>query len=139
MFITYHRLSICNMDKKMVIYVRIKNNQKFQVGYTSNNESNTNKAFREQVKSNLTLKFYKQTMVPIRKVLRKENTCVISCLMFYENIKSIIFNVIGSVVYCIMDNYVCVDSLFLQQAKIYLVNKGFKNTTFNDISVIRIP
>ena len=33
------------------------------------------------------LKFDYKTMVPIRKVLRKEKTRVISLIMFFENIK----------------------------------------------------
>ena len=49
-----------------------------------------------------------------------------------------IFKVLSSVVYCIMDNYLCADYLCLHQAKLSLENKGFENTTFNDISVIGI-
>ena len=105
----------------------------------SNTVLNINKAFREKFDGNIVLVFDSKTMVPIIEVLRKDNTCVLSLIMLYDNIKNIISMVLRSVVYCIMDNYVCVDYLFLQQAKIYLVNKGFKNTTFNDISVIRIP
>ena len=38
-----------------------------------------------------------------------------------------------------MENDVCADYLFLQQAKLYCANKGFENTTFNNISIITIP
>ena len=50
-----------------------------------------------------------------------------------------IYYVLGSVVYCFTDNYPCINYLCLQQAKIYLENKVFENTTFNDISEIIIP
>ena len=50
-----------------------------------------------------------------------------------------IFKVLGSVVYCIMDNYVCADYLCLQKDKLSLENKGFENIRFNDISGIGIP
>ena len=58
--------------------------------------------------------------------------------MFYENVNIMIFKVLGSVVYC-MDNYLCADYLCLQKVKLYLANKGFKNTKFNDITGIDIP
>ena len=72
-------------------------------------------------------------MIPTRKVLRKDNTHVISLLMFYENIKKMIFMVLISVVYCIMDNYFCDDYLCCQRAKTHFENKIFENNTLNDI------
>ena len=77
-------------------------------------------------------------MVPIIKALKKYNTSVLSLMLFYENRKSIIFEVLASVAYCIMDNYLFVNSMCLHQAEIYLVHKGFENKTFNDISGIGI-
>ena len=50
-----------------------------------------------------------------------------------------IFNVLGSVIYFIMDNYLYFDYLCLQQGKIYLAHKGFENTISYDISGIGIP
>ena len=38
---------------------------------------NINKAFREQVESNIDFTFRSKTMIPIRKVLRKDNTFVL--------------------------------------------------------------
>ena len=64
--------------------------------------------------------FDKITMVYIRKLLKKDNNHVISLLMFYENIKSMILKVLGSVIYCIMENYLCVNYLRLHQVKVYL-------------------
>ena len=66
-------------------------------------------------------------MTPIRKVLRKENTRVLSLLVFYENIKNMIFKVLSSVVYYIIDKYVCVDYMCCPQPKlrVHFANKGF--------------
>ena len=63
---------------------------KFQVESMLNPVLNTNKAFREQVEINLNLTFDSKKMMPIRKMLRKQNTSVILLLMFYENIKNMI-------------------------------------------------
>ena len=59
--------------------------------------------------------------------------------MFYENRMNIIFKVLISVVYFIIDNYVCTDYLYCPQTKLNVSNKWFENTTYNDISVIGIP
>ena len=83
--------------------------------------------------------FDKPTMVSIRKVLKKYNTCVLAILILYDNKKKEISKVLGSVIYCTTDNYICVYHLCLYQDQLYLVHKGFKNKTFNDISVIGIP
>ena len=77
-------------------------------------------------------------MVNIRKVFNKDNTRVLELLMFHENRKTTIFKVLGSVIYCIMDNYICTDYLCLNKYKISLAHKVFDNTTFNDISGIGI-
>ena len=77
-------------------------------------------------------------MVPIRKVLRKENTYFLALLMFYDSMNTMILNVLGSVVYFIMDNYLCDDYTCLHKAKLYFSHKGFKKTTFNDNSQIGI-
>ena len=74
------------MDKNMVINEN-RNNQihPFQVRYMSNTGFNSNKAFREQDESNMDFKFDSKTMFSIRKLLRKDNICVISLTVFYEN------------------------------------------------------
>ena len=89
-----------------------------------NNELDINKAFKEQVKNNLAKSFSGTTMMPIKKVLKKENTCVLSLLMFYENRKNMILKVLSSIVYYIMEHYVCVDYLCCLQTKIDVTNKG---------------
>ena len=60
-------------------------------------------------------------------------------MMFDENRNNMIFKVLSSVVYCIIKNHVCADYLCCPQTKLHAENKGFKNTTYNDISGIGIP
>ena len=69
------------------------------------------------------MEFYKLMVFHIIKVLEKDNARVLSILMFDENIKSMIFNILGSFVYFIMYNYVCVNCLCLQKVKLSLVYK----------------
>ena len=47
-------------------------------------------------------------------------------MMFYENRKNMIFKVLSSVVYCIINNYVYDDYLCCQKAKLKFSNKGLK-------------
>ena len=96
---------------------------------------------KEQVESYLANTFIYKIMTPIRKVLNKEKTCVLSLMMLYENRKSMIFKVLHSVVYCIMENYVCVEYLCCPKTKLHVhfSNKGFENTTYRDILGILIP
>ena len=56
-------------------------------------------------------------------MFKKDKTHVISLLVFYENRKTMIFKVLGSVIYCLMDNYICVDYLWLQQGLLYFPQK----------------
>ena len=46
----------------------------------------------------------------------------------------------SSIVYCIMDNYVCDDYLcFLKtRLRVTITGQGFENRTYNDVSVISI-
>ena len=76
-----------------------------------NTGSNINKAFTEKIEINMVLNFSYKIMTHIRKVLKKENTRVIPHLMFSDNINNMIFKVLISVVYCIIDNYLCADYL----------------------------
>ena len=96
-----------------------------------NPELNINKEFKEKVENNLERTFSSTTMTPIKRVLRKETTRVISLLMFHENRKNMMFKVFGSVFYGILDNYVFVHFLCCPQTKlhVYFSGKGFENTT----------
>ena len=78
-------------------------------------------------------------MLPIKMVLKKYNRRVLSHLMFYENINTTTFKVMGSLIYCIMVKYLCVYFQCLQKVLPSLVHKVFENTSLNDISGIFIP
>ena len=123
----YHPVPLCHGDNKMVMNEKEnKTNHQFQVGYMLNPGLNTNREFREQVEINLDLVFSSKTMIPIRIVLRKENTRVLSPMMFHENKKNIIFKVFISVVYFIIKYYVCSDYLCFHQTKLNVSNKVFE-------------
>ena len=49
-----------------------------------------------------------------------------------------VFKVLGSVIYCIIDKHVCLYYLCLQHNKLKLNDKAFKDSNFDDISVIGI-
>ena len=71
-------MNILSMDNKTAKNEKenIKIN-KFQVRYMLSTGLSINKAFGEQVESNMALTFRSKTMVYIRRVLRKDNACVI--------------------------------------------------------------
>ena len=79
---------------------------------------NISKAFREQVEINLDLIFFSKTM-------RKDKTRFLSLLMLYENMQNIIFKVLSSVVYCIINKYACDDYNCYPQTRLHVENKGF--------------
>ena len=80
------------MANKMVMNEK---NHQIQVGYMLNPGLNIIKASTEQVESNLAKNFSSTTMTSIIRVLRKDNTHVISLIMFYENRSSMIFKVLS--------------------------------------------
>ena len=59
-----------------------------------NYELNTNKAFKEQIESNMENTFSSTTMTPIIIVSRKENTLVLSLMIFHENRKNMMSKVL---------------------------------------------
>ena len=74
------------------------------------------------------------------KTLKKDNTCVIALIMFYENRKSLIFKVLGVVVYCFSEIYICVDYLSLQKEEnMSLSHRVFEDTSFYELSGMVIP
>ena len=76
----------------------------------------------------------------MRGKLKHNSTYAIALIMLYENRKSLIFMVLGAVVYFFIDKYMCVDYLCLQRyTKLSLLHIGFEDTSFNDISGIGIP
>ena len=90
-------------------------NSQFQVGYMSNPILNVNREFKELVRRNLQITFDSITMFPVSKVLRKDTTCVLSLIMFYENRKIMFLKVFGWFFYCILYNHIVLNHLCLQQ------------------------
>ena len=87
----------------------------------------------------MALTFSYKVMIPIITFLRKYNNWVLSLMMFYENIRNVIFKVLSSVVYCIINNCLCADYRCCLKTKLHVPNKIFRNTKYNDISIIGIP
>ena len=70
----------------------------------------------------------------MRKTPKQNNECVIALIMFYENRKSVIFKVLGVVVYEFIEKYVCVDYLSLQrEPKLSSSPRGFEDTSFDEL------
>ena len=87
------------MDKKAGLDVVKKNKfAQLQVGYMYYLGLIQNKAFKYQVENNMGLALDKLTIVFVRKLLNKDNSHVLSLIMFYDNRKTIIFKVLGSVI-----------------------------------------
>ena len=66
----------------------------------------------------------------MRNVIKNDNTHVLAILMFYENRKFVVYKVLGVVIYCILEKYVCIDYLCLQkEKKLSLLHKGFEENS----------
>ena len=100
--------------------VKKKKIPRFQVGYISYPGLNQNKVFKDQVEGNMGLTFDKKTSIPIKILLNQYNNNLLAILIFYENIKTNIFKMIGSFIYCIMNNYNFDYYLCLHQAQLFL-------------------
>ena len=75
----------------------------FQVACVSYLNLKQNKPFKEQVDKFLSNQFDVTTSQQMRKTLKQDNNCFIDLIMFYENRKSLIFDVLVVVVYCFID------------------------------------
>ena len=72
--------------------------------------------------------------------MKNDNTRVLAFLMLYYNNKSIVYKVLRVVIYCILDNYVCIDCFCLQkEKKLSLFHKKFGETSYDETSGIRVP
>ena len=49
------------------------------------------------------------------KVMKNDNIHVLALLMFYNNRKSLVYKLLAAVVYCILDNHVCIEYLCLKK------------------------
>ena len=102
---TNHRLPLYHMAKSY-IWLEEKNKRinEFSIGYTMNQNLNTNKVFREQVKVFMKTTFSESTMTKISRILLKPNTRVLALVMFFQNRKKCKENV-QSVELCNIYNY----------------------------------
>ena len=89
----------------------------FAIGYMINPGLNVNKSFRYQVEKCMYTKFGEITQYFIKSTLSKNNTSVLTLIMFYEtrsdNTKKV-FRVLSCVIYNKIKNYVCIDYLACQ-------------------------
>ena len=71
--------------------------------------------------------------------MKNDKTRVLALLMLYDNRKSLVFKVLGVVIYCILDKHVCSDYLCLQKEnKLSILHKGFEDTFYDKLSRIGI-
>ena len=73
------------------------------------------------------------TVNSIKNELTKRNVSVISLMKFYDKSKIVIYKVIGSVIYTIVDNCICLDCLDFFQEKLSKHDNIFENTKFKDL------
>ena len=82
-------------------------------------------------------------METIKDYFRKNNTCVMALIMFYENNgeKTKMYRVLSCVVYSLIDNYVCIDYLACQLKTLSFISSKptFEQTSFNILLGIGIP
>ena len=69
---------------------------------------------------------------------QKNYVLVISFTMFYENMNVLMYNVIGAVIYNIIDEYIRLDYLSLLQDNLSKHNNDFKNTKLKNLSWLGI-
>ena len=80
-----HRQPLLHMAKSLIWVEEIKQRiHEFSIGYMINPTLNINKAFKEQVTKFIKTTFGAITQPYIRNVLSKNNTILLSLLMFYE-------------------------------------------------------
>ena len=97
-------------------------------------------AFKYKVDNCLSNQFDVAMSQQMSKTLIQDNTCAIALIMFYNNNKSLTFMVLGVVVYCFIEKYVCVDYLILQrEPKLSASHKKIEDTSFEELSGIVIP
>ena len=106
------------MYKRMVRCYSIDESiNQFTIGYTIKPLLQFNMVFRQQLEKCLRATFHERKMKTIKCCLRKNNTCVMALIMFYENNllkpkKS--YRVLSCLLYSLIDNYVCIDYLSCQ-------------------------
>ena len=104
------------MAKRFIsIHKAKKRINEFTIGYMIDPGSTVNKTFREKVEKCMLTTFGKITQPFIKSTLSKNNTCVLSLIMFYEtSADKIAHRVLSFFIYTIIKNYVCIDYLACQ-------------------------
>ena len=69
----------------------------------------------------------------IKNYLSKNNVSVISLIVFHENRTILMYNVIGVVMYTIIDDYICLDYLDLLQEKLKNHGNNFEKTNSKNL------
>ena len=82
--------------------------------------------------------FSKEMSRSIKNTYKTKNTCVIYLIIVFEHKKTIMFKVLGTIMYSLYDRYVCFDYLCLHHYKLYNTYACLKNTTFDNLSGIGI-
>ena len=122
-----------NFSIRKVVY-------QFQVVGVSYLNLRQNNVFRDKIDNCLSQQLDVKMSQQIRRTLKQESTFIIALIMLYENRKSLILKVLGVVVCCFIEKYVCVDYLSLQgELKSSSLHRGFEDTSFNEISAIGTP
>ena len=85
------------------------------------------------------IQFMKNKIENIRDVLKKNNTCAIALIVFYENKDTEpkkVYRVLVCVLYSIIDNYVCIDHPSCQSKTLSSIysNKKFERTSYNIVT-----
>ena len=81
-----------------------------------------------------------QILHSLQKTLKKEGSSVFTLLKKQKNRNLTMFEVLGAVIYCIIDKHVCLDYIFLQKDQnILSFDKSFLDAYYNEISGISTP
>ena len=92
---------------------------------------------RDQIIKMFSSAFKIKTMKAIKEVLSK-TVSVISLMMFYRNRKIVVYKVIVSVIYSVIDNSICIDYLCILQNSYLLTTPSLGKTKFNVLSELGI-
>ena len=129
-----HRLSLRHMSKK-IIWDPVKKEtvHQFHVVNMIHPMHKKHRTHRDQVIKIFESVFKPVTLKSIKNELTKINTSVVSLIIVYDNIKIMMYKVIGEVICTIIYNYSCLDCLGLLQENLSKQYNKFENTKFNDI------
>ena len=115
-----------NGKKKILDLVKKGTVHKFHMGYITHTSLKKHRTHREQVIKTFQSAFKLITLECIKNDISKNNVSVISLIVFHENRTILMYNVIGVVMYTIIDDYICLDYLGLLQAKLSKHDNNFQ-------------